>query len=143
MSDTTTGDLLTTDFRPVFCHRDDCEANQAHVFCSKCGADIAAYLGATTGEMPAVIYTKDKGSERGVPEPPTQQLEIVAITPSSTHEWAAPRAAAAAPARPAPAEPDADGSGGAGRRWLTLLNVGIFGACMAAGALSGVAANVI
>lgn len=41
-------------FQPAFCHRRDCAASPETPFCSGCGADIAAYLDATTAAHEAV-----------------------------------------------------------------------------------------
>lgn len=45
---------ITAAFQPAFCHRGDCAASPDTPFCSGCGADIAAYLDATTGAHEAV-----------------------------------------------------------------------------------------
>lgn len=46
---------------PAFCRRSGCEANTASPFCSGCGADIAAYLRATTAAHPMVAADAQAG----------------------------------------------------------------------------------
>jgi hypothetical protein len=65
-------------FQPAFCHRNDCQADSGSPFCSACGADIAAYLKATS-PAPA--------------EPATQRLVTVQAPVVAAPAPPAPRAA--------------------------------------------------
>ena len=60
-------------FRPAFCQRgSDCGAQADKAFCATCGADIAAYLAATTANHPAVAEAE--------PGQVTQVLPVTHLT---------------------------------------------------------------
>lgn len=72
-------------WQPVFCHRDDCQAQRDRKYCSLCGADIAAYLATATDEREAI-------RQEHSPTQPTQYT----VPPAVRAPTGAP------PVRPAP-----------------------------------------
>jgi hypothetical protein len=69
-------------FQPVFCHREDCEARRDKQYCSRCGADVAAYLSAATDEREAIRQEHQPAGQPAVQYvvPPTAPLAAEAAT---------------------------------------------------------------
>src|SRR4051812_35703033 len=125
-------------FRPVFCHRDDCDARRDRAFCSACGADIAAYVNSVTGEQPTITEQLRAVENGRVPVVVTQLPPLAPIAEPSTNGGGGgaddgPGLPTAEESSPPPARR---------RVWLHPLVVGAFAASLAAGAGIGLLAGL-
>src|SRR4051794_26581366 len=121
--------------RPVFCHRDDCDARRDRAFCSACGADIAAYVNSITGEQPTIT------EQLRVMEDPQVPVVVTQLPPLApmAETWANGGGGGTDDGPPMPpAEEPSNPSPGAPRRvWRHPLVLGAFAASFAAGAAIG------
>jgi hypothetical protein len=69
-------------FQPVFCHREDCEARRDQQYCSRCGADIAAYLAAATDEREAIRQEHQPVVQHVMPATPAPAGHATTSSPS-------------------------------------------------------------
>jgi hypothetical protein len=105
-------------FQPAFCHRNDCGAEADKAFCSVCGADIAAYLDATSPVAPiAVVPPSDEHVTHEMASLPVVQIAGAGTAAEAEETTAAPG-------------------------WRQPLVLLAFGAASAAGAVGGVLAGL-
>ena len=117
--------------RPVFCHRDDCDARCDRAFCAACGADIRAYV---TSDLPSIAEQLRAAEHHGIPVLVTQAPPVQpAGYDGGGGNGAAPGPPDDDPIPPAPRR----------RAWRHPLVLGAFGASLALGAGAGVVAGLV
>lgn len=119
--------------RPVFCHRDDCDARRDRAFCSACGADIAAYMTSVTGEFQSIT------EQLRVAEHPVVPVSITKAPPVETGRFDR----GGNGAEPGPGDDDPGPPAPRRRVWSHPFVVGAFGASVALGAGAGALAGLV
>src|SRR3954452_14452469 len=127
-------------FRPVFCHRDDCDARRERAFCSACGADIAAYVNSITSEQPTIA---EQLRVMGDPQVPVVVTQLPPLAPIA-ETWANGGGGGAddGPPMPTAEEPSYPPPGRGRRVWRHPLVLVAFAASFAAGAGIGLLAGL-
>jgi hypothetical protein len=129
-------DITPLLFKPAFCHRADCEARRDAPFCSRCGADVAAYVEAVNREEPG-IEPATAGADAALP---VHLWAREAAPHDAVTEILPPEAAPAAPVAPVPTAAVQEHTA---RPWRDPLVLGTFAATTALGAALAVVADLV